>query len=65
MIYLRKKKRTRNIEFVKEVTWKRKIRKKVWEKERRREKEINNNEEVGWLEWIDKTSFALRAKRSI
>jgi hypothetical protein len=43
--------------------------KKKKEKERRREKEIereiNNNEEVGWLEWIDKTSFALGAKRNI
>lgn len=40
-----------------------KLRKKKVSRER--EREINNNEEVGWLEWIDKTSFALRAKRNI
>lgn len=41
------------------MTGKRRNYKKVREKE---EREVNNNEEVGWVEWIvDKTSFALVA----
>lgn len=40
------------------MTCKRRNYKKVREKE---EREVNNNEEVGWVEWIDKTSFALVA----